>query len=210
MTLSDLSIRRPVFAWMIFAACVVFGGIGFSRLGVSMLPDVTAPVVTVSVSWAGASPEVVETSAVDPLEQAIMEVQGIKSLESTCYLGSGRIKVEFQLDRDIDAALQEVNAKVRSVTLPTDVDPPTIYKMNQDSAPILYLGVTYTGTFHDLIAYADLHLTDKFTVVPGVANVQLGGWSGRTMRVWIDNDKLRKYELTAVDVKNALAADYQE
>ncbi|SDU20599.1 hydrophobic/amphiphilic exporter-1, HAE1 family [Verrucomicrobium sp. GAS474] len=210
MTLSDLSIRRPVFAWMIFAACVVFGSIGFSRLGVSLLPDITAPIVTVSVSWAGASPQVIETGAIDPLEQAIMEVQGVKSLESTCYQGSGRIKIEFNLDRNIDAALQEVNAKIRSVTLPTDVDPPTIYKMNQDANPIIWLGLTSNGTFHDLIEYADLHLTDKFSVVPGVGNIILGGWSSRTMRVWIDNEKLRKYELTVVDVRNALQNDYQE
>lgn len=210
MTLSDLSIRRPVFAWMIMAASVVFGLISFSRLGVSRLPDVTQPILTINVSWPGAAPEVMEADVVNPLEEAVMSVQGIKNMESTIMQGMARIKLEFYLDRDIDAALQETNSRVRSVALPEQADVPTISKVNQDSAPILWMGVTWDRSFHDLVAYVDTHLKDRFLVVPGVGDIQLGGWADRTMRIWVDNDKLAKYQLTILDVRDTLKADYNE
>jgi len=210
MTLADLSIRRPVFAWMIFAACIIFGCIGFSHLGVSLFPDTTPPIITVDVAWPGASPEVIQTSAVDSLEQAIMEVQGVRNIESSCYQGFGEIKIEFYLNRNIDAAMQEVNAKVRAVSLPTEVDPPTISRDNKNATPILLVGLTSSGSLQELVDYADLHITDKFKTIPGVASVVISGGSDRSMRVWIDNEKLRKYELTAADVLNAFSQDYGE
>lgn len=210
MTLSDLSIRRPVFAWMIMAACFVFGAISFTRLGVSQLPDVTFPVLTINISWPGAAPEVMEADIINPLEEALMSVQGIKNLESNIMQGSARIKLEFYMDRNIDAALQDTNSRVRSVRLPEQADVPTIIKVNQDDSPILWMGVTWDRSFHELLTYVDLHLRDKFQVVPGVGDVQLGGWSDRTMRVWVDNEKLNDYNLTVLDVRDTLQADYNE
>ncbi len=210
MTLSDISIRRPVFAWMIMAACIVFGVLSFQRLGVSQLPDVTMPILTITVNWSGAAPEVMEADVVNPIEEAIMSVQGVKNIESTMMQGLARIKLEFYLDRDIEAALQETNSKVRSVSLPDQADLPTIQKINQDDSPILWLGVSWDKSFHDLVEYVDLHLRDKFQVVPGVGDVQLGGWSDRTMRVWVDNDKLSKYYLSILDVRDTLKTDYGE
>lgn len=210
MNLSDISIRRPVFAWMIMAACLVFGSIAFSRLGVSLLPDVTRPVLTVSASWPGAAPEVMEAEIVNPLEEAVMSVQGLKNLEATMMQGSARLKLEFFTDRDIEAALQETNAKVRSVQMPDQADPPTIMKVNQDDQPILWMAVTWDRPLRELITYVDLHLRDKFQVVPGVGDVQLGGFANRTMRVWVDNEKLLKYELSILDVRDTLRSDYSE
>jgi len=211
MTLSDLSIRRPVFAWMLMAASIIFGGIAFTRLGVSQLPDITPPVITVSASWAGAAPEVMETEIVDRLEEAVISVQGLKNIESTVLLGQARLKLEFQTDRNIDAALQEVNAKVRAVTLPTDADPPTLSKFNQDDSPILWLGVTWKGhSLHDLTEYVELHLKDQFQVVPGIGDIQLGGWSNRSLRVWADANKLSHYQLTILDLRDSLRLDNQE
>lgn len=210
MTLSDISIRRPVFAWMIMAACLVFGAISFQRLGVSQLPDVTRPVLTIRVNWPGAAPEVLEAEVINPLEEAVISVQGVKNIESTVMQGVARIKLEFYLERDIEAALQETNARVRSVSLPEQADLPTITKVNQDDTPIMWLGVTWDHSFHDLVEYVDLSLRDKFQVVPGVGDVQLGGWSDRTMRIWVDNEKLAPLDLTILDVRDTLKADYGE
>ena len=211
MTLSDISIRRPVFAWMLMLACVVFGTLCLGRLGVSQLPDVASPILTVSVTWSGAAPEVMEAGVVDPLEEQLVEVQGIKNMTSTISDGTARIKLEFYGNQDIDAALQSVNSRVQSVTLPAQADPPTISKVDTDSTPILWMVVTWKGhSFHDLVEYIDLHLRDKFMVVPGVGDVQLGGWSNRTMRIWVDNKKLAPNELTILDVRDTITNDYQE
>jgi len=210
MILSDISIRRPVFAWMLMAACIIFGGISLSRLGISQLPDVTMPIITVSDSWTGASPEVLEKDIANPLEDALVSIQGVKSIETTMMQGSVRLKLEFYTDQDINAALQSVNSKVQSVTLPDQADPPTVQKLNMDARPILWLGLTGNCSFHDLVTYADLHLRDKFQIIPGVGTIQFGGWADRTMRVWVDADKLTRYNLTILDVRDTLLNDYNE
>ncbi|MBV9463067.1 MAG: efflux RND transporter permease subunit [Verrucomicrobiae bacterium] len=206
MTLSDLSIRRPVFAWMIMFGLIVFGAISFYRLGVSQMPDVDFPVLTVNVNWEGAAPEVMESTIVDPLEQSVMSVQGIRDVTSTIIQGQATITLEMDMDRDIDAALQEVNAKISAVRLPLDVDKPTILKSNPDDQPIMWLGVSSTKrSLHDLIVYIDLHLRDQFQVIPDVAEIILSGFSERNLRIWVNNDKLKQYELTILDVQNAIA-----
>src|SRR5512142_867327 len=128
MTLADLSIRRPVFAWMVMLGLMVFGLFAFNRMGVSQLPNVDFPIINVSLTWEGAAPEVMETDVVDPVEQAVMSVQGIKNISSTVNQGNARITLEFELDRDIDVAVQEVQAKLSQAQrhLPDDMDPPIV------------------------------------------------------------------------------------
>src|SRR5271163_3230960 len=167
MTLSDLSIRRPVFAWMLMSALMFFGVICFFNLGVSQLPEATQPVLTISTDWTGASPEVMETEIVNPIEQAVISVQGIQDIESNMRQGMASIKLTFYTTKDIDAALQETNSKLRSVKLPDDVQPPTSEKINTDDNPIMWLAVTSTKRpFKDIVTYVDLHLRDKFLVIP--------------------------------------------
>jgi HAE1 family hydrophobic/amphiphilic exporter-1 len=210
MTLSDFSIRRPVFAWMLICALIIFGTISATRLGVSQLPDVTHPVLTIQINWPGAAPELLETEIVDKVEEAMISLQGIKNIESTMRQGSAQVKLEFAFERNIDAALQETNARLRSVELPADVEPPVILKQNNDDNPILWLAVTTTRPYPELVKYIDLHLRDKFQIVPGVGDIILGGWANRSLRVWVDNDKLAKYDLTILDVRQALAREHQE
>ena len=117
MTLSDLSIKNPVFAWMLMAALIVFGSISFQRMGVSQLPDVDFPVVSVTLTWEGAAPEVMETDVVDIVEDAITSIQGIRDISSTTRQGQATITIEFDLERDIDVALQEVQTKIAQAQL---------------------------------------------------------------------------------------------
>src|ERR1700710_1396197 len=115
-SLPEISIRRPVFAWMLMVAIILFGLISFHRLGISQLPDVDFPVVSVSLSLPGAAPEVVESQVLDPLEDAIMEIDGIRSVTSSAQQASGSIAVEFELNRDIDQSMQEIQNKINQVS----------------------------------------------------------------------------------------------
>ncbi len=125
MNISEISIRRPVFAWMLMAALILFGSIAFQRMGVSQLPDVDFPVVNVRVNYEGAAPEVVELNVVEPLEQAVMAVQGIKSVTSTSRNGRANVTMEFELSKDIDTAVQEVQTVIAQLqrVLPRDMEP---------------------------------------------------------------------------------------
>jgi hydrophobe/amphiphile efflux-1 (HAE1) family protein len=211
MTLSDLSIRRPVFAWMLMSALMFFGVICFFRLGVSQLPEATQPVLTISASWVGAAPEVMETEIVNPIEQAVISVQGVQDIESDMRQSTATIKLTFQTSKDIDAALQETNSKLRSVKLPDDVLPPTIEKENTDDNPIMWLAITSTKrSYKDVLTYVDLNLRDRLRVIPGVGDIILGGWSDRNLRVWVDNNKLLAQQLTILDVRNTLKMENNE
>lgn len=110
MTLSDLSIRRPVFAWMLMFGLIVFGAISFTRMGVSEMPDVEFPIIALTARYEGAAPEVMEADVVDPLEDALISIQGIKNITSKSRVGVAEITLEFDLKRDIDAAFQDVQA----------------------------------------------------------------------------------------------------
>src|SRR5580692_8909593 len=205
MTLSDLSIRRPVFAWMLMLGLMFFGAICFLRLGVSQLPEATPPTLTISATWAGAAPEVMETQVVDPIEQAVIAVQGVQDIESNMRESSASVKLTFDAHKDIDAALQETNSRLRAVKMPDDVQPPTISKVNTDDNPIMWLAVSSDKrSFKDIVTFTDLNLRDRFRSIPGVSNVIFGGWADRNLRVWVDNNKLVARQLTILDVRNTL------
>src|ERR1700691_2733400 len=106
MTLSDISIRKPVFAWMLMAGLLVFGAISYSMMGISQLPDVDFPVVTVTVTWAGASPTIMETAVADIIEDAVMSVDGVQLVQSVSQQGQTQIIIQFSLNQDINAALE--------------------------------------------------------------------------------------------------------
>lgn len=210
MTLSDLSIRRPVFAWMLMFGLIVFGAIGLGRLGVSEFPDVDFPVLTVNLSWSGAAPEVMESVVVDPIEEAVISTQGLRNVSSNIQLGQAAVTLEFDVDRNVDSALTEVQSKISAVKLPPEVDQPTINKINPEDQPILLLTVSGQRSLHDLTQYIETVLADKFRVLPGVGEVVLGGYSQRNLRVWVDNEKLKPLELTIVDVQTAIQQEHIE
>ena len=206
MTLSDISIKNPVFGWMLMIGVLVFGWIGFTRLGVSQLPDVDFPVVSVSVTWEGAAPEVMETDVTDVIENAVMSVEGLKEVTSVSMLGDAQITLEFNLNRNIDVALQEVQAKIAQAqrNLPRDIDPPIIAKTNPEDQPIVWLALSGDRPIKDLCRYTNETLKDQFTIVPGVGDIRLGGYVDPNLRVWLDAEKMQQMELTVEDVLNAI------
>jgi len=213
MNLSETAIRRPVFAWMLMAFLIVFGLISMSRMGISQLPDVDFPVVSISINYPGAAPEVVETNVVDILEDAAMTVEGVRSVSSTSRYGAASITVEFNLDRDIAEALQEVQTKVSAAQryLPADMEPPVLRKTNPEDQPIMW--VSLTSTKHErreIMRYVKDSLKDKFSSVPGVGELALGGYIDPNLRVWVSGDALRRYELAVTDVLNAIESEHAE
>ncbi len=213
MRISDVSIRNPVFAWMLMLGLIVFGAISFSRMGVSQLPDVDFPVVNVSVTLEGAAPEIIETTVVDPLEDALSTVEGIRSITSTSKTGIANITVEFELNRDINVALQEVQTKVAQAQrlLPTDVDAPVISKTNPDDQPILWLALTSEkNDLEYLNKYARDVLKDRFTTVPGVGEVTLGGYTDPALRVWVKPETLTRYNIAVTDIISAIKNEHSE
>lgn len=213
MTLSDISIRRPVFAWMLMLGLMFFGWISFQRLGVSLLPNVDFPVLNISLTWEGAAPEVMETDVVDQVEDAITSVQGIRSISSSVRQGQATVTVEMELERDIDVAVQEVQTKLSQAQrrLPEDMDPPTVSKSNPEDQPIIWITAT-TDTLpqRDLMDYIQNRLKDRFASINGVGEVFLGGYIERNLRVWIDAKKLEEYQLTVQDVVSAIQAGHSE
>ncbi|WP_413582309.1 efflux RND transporter permease subunit [Bdellovibrio sp. HCB288] len=213
MRISDISIKNPVFAWMLMFGLMIFGLISFSRMGLSQLPDVDFPTVSVSVTLDGAAPEVMETQVVDVIESALMGVEGVQSITSSSKTGSATITVEFSLDRNIDLALQDVQAKVSGAQrqLPDEVDPPTISKTNPDDQPILWLALTYDkGDLEFLMKYARDYLKDRFTTVDGVGDIFLGGYTDPVLRVFVNTKKLPQYNISVNDVIDAIKAEHSE
>ncbi|MCB4757422.1 MAG: efflux RND transporter permease subunit [Elusimicrobia bacterium] len=212
MTLSDISIKNPVMAWMLMVGLMVFGWLGFSQMGISALPDVDFPVISVRVNWEGAAPEVMETEVTDTIEDAVIQVQGVKEITSSSRLGNANISIEFELSRDIDVALQEVQTKIAQAQrdLPKDIDPPIVTKTNPEDQPIMFLAVSGDRPLKEIIEYTKDHLKDRFTTISGVGDIFLGGYMEPNLRVWLDADKMQKRELTVQDVMAAIRGEHAE
>lgn len=215
MSLSEISIRRPVFAWMLLCAIIIFGYISFERLGISNLPDVDFPVVGVGLSLPGAAPEVIESQVIDPIEDAIMEIDGIRTVNSSAGQSSGSISIEFELNQNIDVAMQQVQNKINQVQnlLPNNLFPPTLRKVNPEDQPILWVAVTSDDPNlkpMDMMIFARNYMLDKFATVPGVGNVVFGGYVDPALRVWADINKLEKYDITSGDILQAIKQEHIE
>ncbi len=212
MTLSEISIKNPVFAWMLMLGLIFFGWISINGIGVGQMPDVDFPVLNVSVNWEGAAPEVIETDVVDIIEDSVMGVEGMREVSSTSREGTANITLEFDLNRDIDVALQEVQSKIAEAQrrLPRDMDPPIIQKFNPEDQPIMWIGVTSNRPVRELMDYVDRHLKDRFKTIPGVGEIMLGGFLERNLRVWLDTQKLLELQLTVEDVISAIQTEHIE
>src|SRR4051812_23856889 len=216
MTLSDTSIKNPVFAWMLMLGLIVFGYIGFHRMGISQLPDVDFPVVTVTVTWESAAPEIMETQVADPIEDAITSVEGVRDIYSTSRLGQTDVTIEFNLSRNIDSALQDVQSHIAQTqrNLPTQIDPPIVQKVNPEDQPIMWLALTTKpgskAGLVDLCRYINEHLRDDVAMTPGVGNIYLGGYVDPNLRIWLDAEKMAQREVTVEDVLDAITTEHAD
>lgn len=213
MNLSEISIKNPVFAWMLMVGMILFGYLSFREMGVSQLPDVDFPTVNISVTYAGASPEVLESDVVDLIESTMMTVEGVESISSSIRRGSANVTIDFTLDRDIDQAVQDVQTKLAQITrrLPKDIDAPTVSKTNPDDQPIMWLAVSSENMDDKtLMRFVRDQVKDHILTTPGVADVFLGGYVDPAVRVWVDEKKLNQYQLTVSDVMSTVSQEHSE
>ena len=207
MRLSDLSIQRPVLASVMSLLIVVCGGVAFFALPVRELPDVDRPLVSVSTAYLGASPETVEASITEPLEQVLNGIEGIRSIDSQSAFGSSSINVEFEAGTDLDIAATDVsNAIQRAVdVLPPDARRPIVRKSGANARPIMWINVfgeDYSPV--DLTDFADRIVRTPLQLLPGVARAVIGGERRYAMRVWLDPARMATRGVDALDVRRAI------
>ena len=213
MSLSSISIRRPVLAIVLSLAILLFGGIGLSNLGVREYPSVDPPVISVSTNYRGANAEVVESQITEPLEAAVNSVDGIRTLTSVSRDGRSTIQVEFELGEDLERAANDVRDRVFRTLgqLPPDVDPPSVAKADSDSPPIVMLTVrSDQRSLLELSRLADEIFVERLQTIPGVSRIDVWGDKSYAMRLWIDPIKLASYRLSPVDVRNAVRRENVE
>lgn len=207
MNLSELSIKRPVFAVVCSIVIIIFGAIGYSFLGVREYPAIDPPVVNVRTSYVGANAEIIEQQVTEPIEKAVNGVEGVKNITSSSSQGSSSITVEFELGVDLERAANDVREKVSQVTgrLPQDIDaPPTVAKQDSDSDPIVFMQMQSSKrTLLELSDLAENIVQERLQTIPGVSGVSVFG-QRPAMRIWFDPVKLSAYKLTIQDVKSAL------
>ena len=207
MILSDVSIKRPVFATVMSLMLVLLGVISYQRLSVREYPNIDAPVVSVRTVYPGASAEIVESQVTKPLEDALSGIEGIRTLKSVNREEVSQITIEFTLERDTDASANDVRDRVARTRgrLPEDVKEPVVAKIEADAQAIIW--IAFSSDKHDALAitdYASRYVKDRLQSLPGVASVIIGGERRYAMRMWLDRERLGAYGITAKDVEDAL------
>jgi multidrug efflux pump len=214
MWLSDTSVKRPVFATVISLLLVSLGILSFWELPVREYPDITPAVVSVRTNYPGASAAVVETRITQVMESEISGISGVKSITSSSMDGQSRINIEFNLDRNIDDATNDVRDRVSMVQnrLPEDVELPRVMKQDSDARPILWMSLLdNTGRSHmDLTDYVDRYVVDRLETISGVSSIRTMGGGRPSMRIWIDRIALAARNLTVIDIENALQRENVE
>jgi HAE1 family hydrophobic/amphiphilic exporter-1 len=213
MSLSDLSIKNPVFAVMLSAAMIVFGYLGYRDMGVSQFPEIDFPVVSVAITLENAPPETIDADVTDKVEDAIAGVEGVDYIISQSLQGLSIVNVYFRLSRNIDVAMQEVQNAVSGARrkLPIEIDPPVISKINPNNLPVIWLTLSSdTQPINVLSDFAEKKLKQQIAAIAEVGGVQFGGLQSRNIRVWLDADRLRGYNLTADDVVKTLQQQHAE
>jgi multidrug efflux pump len=211
MNISELSLKRPVMAFVMSIILVLFGVIGFNFLGVRDYPAIDPPNVNVRTSYSGANADIVESQITEPLEKSINGIAGIKNISSTSSLGTSNINIEFELSVDLEAAANDVRDKVAQAnrSLPQDLTtPPVVSKADANSDPIISMTVQSDSRNNlQLTEYANNVLVERLQTIPGVSSINIWGEKRWAMRIWIDPAKLSAHNLTALDVQLALTRE---
>ncbi|GAA4801283.1 efflux RND transporter permease subunit [Olivibacter ginsenosidimutans] len=208
MSISTISIKRPVLTIVMNLLLILFGVIGYTFLGIREFPSIDPPIVSVRTNYAGANPDIIESQITEPLEKSINQIDGIRNISSTSNQGSSSINIEFILGKDLEEAANDVRDKVSQAlrSLPEDIDaPPVVSKADADSEPIITLTVRSDARNElDLNDIAENVIAQRLQTLPGVSTVQIWGQKRYAMRMWIDPMRLAAYGLTPLDVRNAL------
>jgi HAE1 family hydrophobic/amphiphilic exporter-1 len=210
VSLSDISIQRPVLTWMMTLALATFGVLGFLRLGVDKYPDMEFPYVGVMVKMEGASPSTMEDEIVDVLEEAFATIEGVRHIHSEATQNAARVVLEFELEHDLDVAAQDVRDKlnVSMNDLPREIQPPALGKADYSQFPIIYAPISSELSETETTEYVERHIKPMVETIPGAAGVTLYGGRERNIRIWIDPAALRARGLAVSDVLAAMRREH--
>ncbi|WPJ95354.1 efflux RND transporter permease subunit [Coraliomargarita algicola] len=213
MLISDISVKRPVFASVISLILIAFGLVSFQRLSLREYPDIDPPVVTVEVSYPGAPANIVETRITKLLEERIAGIEGIEYVESSSQDGEASVTIEFAIDRDIDGAANDVRDRISGIqdNLPEEAEPPEVQKVDSNDDVIIWRNLASDRhSIEELTDYAERYLVDRYSTLDGVARIRIGGGLRYAMRVWLDRQELAARGLSVSDVEDALRAENVE
>jgi len=213
VTLTDIAVRRPVLAFVVSALIIVFGFMGLQRLSLREMPDVDRPIVSVTAAYPGANAEVLENRVTQVIEDALSGLEGVDTIYSSSRDGSSRVTIMFNLERDIEAAANDVRDAVSRIVdrMPEDVENLEVRKQDSDARPFLWYMLTSDRmTTEELTDYANRTIVDRFTVLDGIANVRLGGQRRYAMRIWLDPQAMAARAITVADIENALRTENVE
>ncbi|WP_372811558.1 efflux RND transporter permease subunit, partial [Pseudoalteromonas nigrifaciens] len=213
MKITDISVKRPVFAIVINLLLLTFGLVAFSMLPLREYPDIETPIVNISTEYTGASAEIIETKITQVIENRISGIEGIKSINSSSRNGRSNITIEFDIKRDIDAASNDVRERVARAadSLPEQVRPPEVSKSNSDESPIVWFVLnSETMNSMQLSDYAQRFIVDRLAVVDGVSNVRIGGERKYAMKIWLNRQAMAARGITASDIEQTLRTENVE
>src|SRR5713101_75946 len=212
MSLSDISIRNPVFAVMLSAAMIVFGYLGYQNMGVSQFPEIDFPVVSIVITREAASPDIMDGDVTDIVEDAVAGVEGVNYIMSQSLEGTSIVTVYFHLSRNIDVAMQDIQNAVSAARrrLPIDIDPPVIAKVNPNNLPVMWLTLSGPVPLFKISDFAEKEFKQQIAAIPEVGGVQFGGLQSRNIRIWFDRDKLTAYNLDAEKVIATIQQQHAE
>jgi multidrug efflux pump len=213
MRISELSVRRPVFATVLSMLLVIFGIVSLQRLSVREYPDIDRPTVSITTAYRGASAAIIETKITQIIEDSVAGIEGILKLESDSEDERSQVRIEFDVDRDVDAAANDVRDRIARVLrgLPTEADPPQIVKADANADSIVTLAFSSDSmSMLDLTDYAERNIVDRMSTVPGVASVGINGARRYSMRIWINRQALAARQLTVTDIEDALRRENVE
>lgn len=207
MLLSDISVKRPVFASVLSLLLVILGIVSFMRLSLREYPDIDPPIVSIEVTYPGAAASIVETRVTQLIEDRVSGIEGIDFISSSSEDGRARVTLEFSIDRDIDAAANDVRDRISGIAdnLPAEADPPEVQKADSDSDVIVWYNLVSTDmTVPELTDYAERYLVEQFSILDGVSTVRVGGAQTYAMRIWLNRSEMAARNIIANDVENAL------
>ncbi|MFC3194716.1 efflux RND transporter permease subunit [Marinicella sediminis] len=210
MVLSDVSVKRPVFASVISLLLIAFGLVAFDRLSLREYPDIDPPVVTVEVNYPGAPANVVETRVTEIIEERISGIEGIEFIESSSSDGESNVTIEFNINRDIDSAANDVRDRIAGVqdNLPEEAEPPEVQKADSSNDVVIWQNLASSElSVPEITDYAERYLVDQYSTLDGVARVRVGGGLRYAMRIWVDRMSLAARNLSVADIEQALRAE---
>jgi multidrug efflux pump len=213
MRISEISIRRPVFATVISLLLIIFGLVSLDRLAIREYPDIDRPVVSVTTRYSGASAPVIETKVTQIIEDSIAGIEGILKIESESQDERSQVRIEFDVSREIDGAANDVRDRVSRIMgdLPQEADPPEVIKADASADPVMFVSFSAASmSLLEITDYAERNLIDRLSTAPGVARVSIGGARRPAMRIWIDRQALAARQLTVSDIEEALRRENVE